>query len=95
MMKLLAEDVVYGRRGDCVYNRNTALWLNVPRGILERYVKNDALRKELRSCKATHTLFCRGDLSVQRLYRLCRYYAAQYHNFRDYYFDKEQSLFSE
>ena len=33
MMKLLTEDVVYGRRGKCIYNETTALWSNVPRGI--------------------------------------------------------------
>ena len=95
MMKLLVDDVVYGKRGDCIYNQNTALWLNVPQGILDRYVKNPELREEVKSCKATHTLFCRGDLSPMRLYRLCRYYAAQYHNFRDYYFDKEQGFSKE
>ena len=26
MMKLLTEDVVYGRRGKCIYNETTALW---------------------------------------------------------------------
>ena len=92
MMKLLVDDVVYDKRGDCVYNQNTALWLNVPQGIVDLYVKNPKLRDEIKSCKATHTLFCRGDLSPMRLYRLCRYYAAQYHNFRDYYFDKEQNF---
>ena len=95
MMKLLVEDVVYGRRTDCVYNQNTALWLNVPQGILGKYVKSEALRQEIRSLKGTHTLFCKGDLSAQRLYRLCRYYAAQYHNFRDYYFDKENNFAKE
>ena len=95
MMKLLAEDTVYGRRADCIYNQNTALWLNVPQGILNRYVKNGELIKEIKGRKATHTLFCRGDLSAQRLYRLLRYYAAQYHNFRDYYFDKEKDFTKE
>ena len=95
MMKLLAEDTVYGRRADCIYNQNTSLWLNVPQGILNRYVKNGELLREIKGCKATHTLFCRGDLSAQRLYRLLRYYAAQYHNFRDYYFDKEKDFTKE
>ncbi len=90
MMKLMTDDIVYGRRGDCVYNHTAALWQNVPDGILRRYVKNPELSAELRRLKGTHTLFCRGDLPPARLYRLLRYYAAQYHNFRDYYFDKEK-----
>ena len=47
------------------------------------------LSDELKQFKGTHTLFCKGDLPLSRLYRLLRYYAAQYHNFRDYYFDKK------
>lgn len=90
MMKLMTDDIVYGRRGDCVYNHTAALWQNVPDGILRRYVKNPELSAELRRLKGTHTLFCKGDLPPARLYRLLRYYAAQYHNFRDYYFDKEK-----
>ena len=89
MMELLVDDVVYGRQADCIYNENVSLWQNVPTGILRRYVKDPALRDELKSLRGTHTLFCRGDLSPMRLYRLARYYAAQYHNFRDHYFNKE------
>ena len=89
MMKLLTNDVVYGKREDCVYNHTVALWQNVPTGILRRYVKDQELSDELKQFKGTHTLFCKGDLPLSRLYRLLRYYAAQYHNFRDYYFDKK------
>ena len=89
MMKLLTDDIVYGKREDCVYNHTVALWQNVPTGILRRYVKDQELSDELKQFKGTHTLFCKGDLPLSRLYRLLRYYAAQYHNFRDYYFDKK------
>ena len=89
MMKLLADDIVYGRRDECVYSHTVSLWQNVPTGILHRYVKDPELAGELRAFKGTHTLFCKGDLPLPRLYRLLRYYAAQYHNFRDYYFDKK------
>ena len=95
MMKLLVDDIVYGKRTDCLYNQNTALWLNVPQGILTKYVKNEELLREIRSLQGMHTLFCRGDLSPMRFYRLSRYYAAQYHNFRDYYFDKEKGFSKE
>ncbi len=88
MMRLLVEDVVYGRREACVYSEKTALWSNVPRGVLDKYVTSDALRGELRGLRATHTLWQRGDLSPARVYRLARYYAAQYRNFARYYFDK-------
>ena len=90
MMKLLTEDVVYGRRGKCIYNETTALWSNVPRGILTRYVTSPALREEMKQYKALHTLWCGGDLAPVRVYRLARYYAAQYKNFAHYYFDKSK-----
>ena len=90
MMKLLTEDVVYGRRGKCIYNETTALWSNVPRGILTRYVTSPALREEMKQYKALHTLWCGGDLAPARVYRLARYYAAQYKNFAHYYFDKSK-----
>ena len=88
LMKLLTDDIVYGKREECVYNHTVALWQNVPTGILRRYVKNTELAEELKAFKGTHVLFCKGDLPLPRLYRLLRYYAAQYHNFRDYYFEK-------
>ena len=90
MMKLLTEDVVYGRRGKCIYNETTALWSNVPRGILTRYVTSPALREEMKQYKALHTLWYGGDLAPARVYRLARYYAAQYKNFAHYYFDKSK-----
>lgn len=90
MMELLVEDAVYGRRAACVYNEATALWSNVPRGILKKYVTSPALREEIKSYRATHTLWARGDLAPARVYRLARYYAAQYKNFARYYFDKSK-----
>ena len=90
MMQLLTKDIVYGKRESCIYNENTALWSNVPRGILNRYVTSPALQSELKGYRATHTLWCKGDLSPARVYRLARYYAAQYKNFARYYFDKSK-----
>lgn len=90
MMELLVGDVVYGRRAACVYNEATALWSNVPRGILKKYVTSPALREEIKSYRATHTLWARGDLAPARVYRIARYYAAQYKNFARYYFDKSK-----
>ena len=76
-MKLLTDDIVYGKREECIYNHTVALWQNVPTGILRRYVKDQELSDELKQFKGTHTLFCKGDLPLSRLYRLLRYHAAQ------------------
>ena len=60
------------------------------RGILTRYVTSPALREEMKQYKALHTLWCGGDLAPARVYRLARYYVAQYKNFAHYYFDKSK-----
>ena len=88
MMKFLTEDIVYGKREPCFYSKNTALWSNVPRSILNKYVTDPTLHKELSSHRAMHTLWYSNDLNPARIYRLARYYAAQYRNFSDFYFNK-------
>lgn len=88
-MRLFADDVVYGQRGDCVCNHNVALWSNVPRGILERYVTDPALKAELKPLRADRTLFNPNDFNLKRLYRIARVDHAQYKLFRQYWFDKE------
>ena len=89
-MKLFADDVVFGRRGDCVLNHKVALWSNVPRGILNRYVTDPALRAELKTLKAERTLMNPADFNLKRLYRIARVDHAQYKLFREYWFDKEK-----
>ncbi len=90
MMRLFADDVVYGKRGDCVCNENVALWSNVPRGILDRYVTDPELRAALRGRKMDRTLRNPNDFSLARLYRIARVDHAQYKLFREYWFDKEK-----
>ena len=87
-MRILSDDVVYDRRGDCVYNENTVLWSHVPRGILSRYVTDPALRAELRRLKIHYTLWWEGDRNAKRAARLLRYELGQYKSFRRWYFDK-------
>ncbi len=89
MMKILVDDVIYHRPQECTFSQTTGLWSNVPRGILRKYVKDPQLQKELRRHKILHTLYLWSDMSLKRLYRISRYYFAQYRSFRKYYFDKE------
>ena len=90
-MKLFADDVVYGRRETCIYNERVALWSNVPRGILDRYVTDPALKAELKRLKMDRTLMNPNDFSLKRLYRIARVDHAQYKLFREYWFDKEKA----
>ena len=89
-MKIFADDVVFGRRGECVRNHSTALWSNVPSGILRRYVTDPALKAELKRLKPERTLINPADFSFKRLYRIARVDHAQYKLFRQYWFDKEK-----
>lgn len=90
LMQILADDVVYGKREPCVYNEKVALWSNVPRGILIRYVTDPSLKAELASLKADRTLVNPNDFNLKRLYRIARVDHAQYKLFREYWFDKEK-----
>ena len=90
LMQILADDVVYGKREPCVYNEKVALWSNVPRGILKRYVTDPDLRAELATLKADRTLMNPTDFNLKRLYRIARVDHAQYKLFREYWFDKEK-----
>ncbi len=90
LMQVFADDVVYGKREPCVYNESTALWSNVPRGILTRYVTDPALKAELARLKADRTLMNPNDFNLKRLYRIARVDHAQYKLFREYWFDKEK-----
>ena len=90
LMKILADDVVYGKRDECIYNERVALWSNVPRGILKRYVTDPALRDEIAGLKMDRTLSNPEDFNLKRLYRIARVDHAQYKLFRQYWFDKEK-----
>ena len=92
MMKLLADDVVYGKRAPCVYNENVTLWSNVPRGILRRYVTDPALRAELRRYPMDRTLKNPADFNLKRAFRIARVDLAQYKLYRQYWFDKEKEM---
>lgn len=90
MMKLLTDNAVYGKHEECVYNENTALWSNVPRGILTRYVTDPALREEIARNKMERTLLDPDDFNLKRFYRAWRVDHAQYKMYKRYYFDKEK-----
>ena len=90
LMEAMINDAVYERDLPPEYSYNTALWSNVPMGIIKKYVKNKALKKEALSMKRTclFTLINREEKSIKRMYRVARYYISQYRSFKKYYFEK-------
>ena len=84
LMQTMIEDVVLDRRSDrVVYSDTVSLWTAVPKGILKRYVKNPALRREVLSLwkkgNVARTLFSDEETSLTRKLRILRYYYSYYH----------------
>ena len=93
MMKVLTDNVVFGKYDECIYADNTSLWANVPKAVIDRYVKKDALRGEakalIKAKKYSRTLDCAKDTDPRRFIWIKRYYMGQYKNFKNYYFEKD------
>lgn len=95
IMKELVDDAVFGiRREEPVLGKERALWSAVPRGVLKKYVRDPALRREcmeLWKDGVTRTLFCGEDMNSRRAARIYRYYLGYYKSFKRYFFEKEKS----
>lgn len=95
MMKVLTEDAVFGKKGDCIYANVTSLWLNVPKKVISEYVKDETLRAEakrlIKEGRYSRTLDRPAEKSVKRWVWIKRYYMGQHNNFKRYFFDKDRS----
>ncbi len=91
MMKELVDACVYDLSAKTVtYGKKRAMWSNVPKGILKKYVKNESLRREMKALlpSCSYTLFEKGDRSLKRVYRITRFYLSHFKNYKKYYFEK-------
>ncbi|MGO4376226.1 hypothetical protein AB4Z21_36860, partial [Paenibacillus sp. MCAF20] len=81
----------------CKYGQATALWTNVPKMVLKRYVTDPALSIEIdklyKQKRVIRSLWYNKDLNVKRIISVSRYFFGHINNYRRYYFDKEQALF--
>lgn len=97
MIKALIDRVVYEKDEECVYGNRTALWTNVPRIVLSKYVKDPALAAEIRQLyrqrKVYKTIWYKKDLNLKRVLRVSRYYFGHIKNYRLYYYDKDKLQF--
>ena len=93
LMQTLVDDAVYGKEYSCVFNENIALWANVPKCVVFKYVEDEELKKEIKSLikqkKYMRTLDCKEDFNLKRWLKIKRYYFGQYKNFKKYYFKKK------
>ncbi|QHW33841.1 ATP-grasp domain-containing protein [Paenibacillus rhizovicinus] len=99
MLEALINQVVYGKDDDVVYSKATALWTNVPRTVLKRYVTDPALSAEINRLygqkKVIRSLWYNKDLNLKRMLSVTRYAYGHIKNYRRYYFDKGQASFAE
>ncbi|MBP3963818.1 hypothetical protein [Paenibacillus lignilyticus] len=98
MIEALINQVVYGKETDCVYGQASALWTNVPRMVLRRYISDPALSAEIdqhyRQKNVIRSIWYNKDLNVKRIISVTRYFYGHVNNYRRYYFDKEHASFS-
>ncbi|WP_308636012.1 carboxylate--amine ligase [Paenibacillus silvisoli] len=92
MIAALIDNVVYGKNTTCVFSDKTALWTNVPKAVLRKYVSNPALSAEIEQLykqkKVLKSLWYSKDLNLKRILRVSRYYYGHINNYRRYYFKK-------
>ena len=97
MIAALIDQTVYGKTADCTYGQTTALWTNVPKAVLTRYVTDPTLAAEIRQLykqkKVIRSLWYRKDLNLKRILNNLRYAWAHIKNYRRHFFDKGQASF--
>ena len=92
MMKILIDDVVYKKKFKPVFNKKVALWMNIPKKTIKKFVSNPKIKNEcldlIKKKKAIKTLIYPKDSSFKRNAYMRRYYNIQHNNFENYYFEK-------
>lgn len=89
LAKWLVDDVIYHKEMELTIARNEHLWVQVPKGIVRKYVREPRLRdkvKELiRAGKCTNSLFYKKDLSLSRYAKLKLNMLNYYKKYKKYY----------
>ncbi|SDX05706.1 ATP-grasp domain-containing protein [Paenibacillus sp. CF384] len=98
MIAALVDQVVYGKETDCVYGQTSALWTNVPKMVLKRYITDPALSAEIeqhyKQKNVIRSIWYNKDMNMKRFISVSRYFFGHVRNYRRYYFDKEHASFA-
>ncbi|NMO98055.1 ATP-grasp domain-containing protein [Paenibacillus lemnae] len=93
MLSTLIDDVVYGKEQDCKFSDQTGLWTNVPKSVLQKYVTDPTLSKEINSLfkqkKVLRSLWYPKDINLKRIITIARYNNGHIKNFKEFYFEKK------
>lgn len=89
LAKWLVDDVVYHKDMPLTIAKNKALWLQVPRGIVYKYVKDKQVLAEANSLikqgKCINSLFYKKDLSLKRRAKLTLNMLNHYRKYKKYF----------
>jgi D-aspartate ligase len=91
MLKVMIDDVVYGKEPNEVTEHKVCLWTAVPRMVLMKYVKNKELKKEIKKLyhKKVRTIFYDKDKNLKRSLIINRQFFSYVKQYAKYYFDKQ------
>lgn len=92
MLKVMIDDVVYGKKTESRDNHRVNLWTAVPKMVLMKYVKDKELKKEIKQLypKAVKTLFYDKDMNFKRRLIVTRHFYSYVKQYSQHYFDKEK-----
>lgn len=89
LAKWLVEDLVFERELPLTVADNEHLWLQVPSGIVYKYVPNEAVREKVKRLisekKWTNSLFYDQDMKPSRYLKLQAYMLNHYKKYKRYY----------
>ena len=91
VLKVMIDDVVYGKEPNEVTEHKVCLWTAVPRMVLMKYVKNKELKKEIKKLypKKVRTIFYDKDKNLKRSLIINRHFFSYVKQYAKYYFDKQ------
>ena len=96
LAKWLVDDVIYNKPQEFTIDKNEHLWIQVPKGIIYKYVKNEELLKKVRELikakKCTNSLFYNKDLNAKRYIKLKINMLNHYRKYKKYYGKKGLDL---
>lgn len=89
LMKYVTEDHVYDRPLELTYANDKHLWLIIPKGVLFKYTKNEALKEEaqklIKEGKWTNSLFYKKDFNIFRWFKLTLNKLNYYRKYKKYF----------
>jgi D-aspartate ligase len=92
LAKWLVDDVVYHKDMPLTIAKNKHLWLQVPKGIVYKYVQNEDCKREakalIRQGKCTNSLFYKKDMNLKRYIKLSLNMLNHYRKYKKYFGQK-------